>query len=248
MIRSSRDAASSASTPSDRQSDHPGWNWHRSRSASLAGPHDDQRRVDCHHDAPERQRLPTRIQHAQVRFSWTSVHSSTKTPHEQKRDPKSQVNAPPLHWARGNPNSTRHRLPGFGHLSPRRNFIRQGPMSHQNRSRSKPEPLIFASGHTSWRCDHGDSFQRSPRVPISSDQGHVFVDRDHNKPGLLLKNEIWRRTRQARLLVADGSPSSLFCPNFISPAIRRLEKKPAIVRFLVSYGIPSFSLTSRPCH
>ena len=123
MIRSAQ-CSLSARNPSDRQSDHPGWNWHRSRSASPAGPHDGRRGWTCHHDAPERQRPPTRIQHAQVRFSWTSVHSSTKTPHKQKRHPKQQVNAPPLRWARRNPNSTRHRLPGLGHFSPRRSFIR----------------------------------------------------------------------------------------------------------------------------
>src|SRR5208283_3041647 len=46
------------------------------------------------------------------------------------------------------------------------------------------------------RCDQGDYSQRLTRVPISSDQGHVLVDRDHHEPRLLLKNEIWRRTRQ----------------------------------------------------
>jgi hypothetical protein len=100
---------------SDRRFVHLGWNWRRSRSASPAGPHDGQRGLTCHHDGLGQRRLPTQTQHAQVRFSWTSVHSSTKTPHEQKRDPKQQVNAPPLRWAERNPNSTRHRLPGIAH-------------------------------------------------------------------------------------------------------------------------------------
>lgn len=57
-----------------------------------------------------------------------------------------------------------------------------------SRSRSRPE-LSISRERTPWRCDHGDCSQRLPRVPISSDQGHVFVDRDHHEPGLL-KNEI----------------------------------------------------------
>ena len=194
MIRSAR-CSLSARSPSDRQSDHPGWNWHRSRSASPAGPHDGWRGWTCHHDAPERQRPPTRIQHAQVRFSWTSVHSSTKTPHEQKRDPKSQVNAPPLRWARRNPNSTWHRLPGLAHFSPFAASFGRGAHVSMSRSRSKPEPSIPREWPLQ-RCDQANYSQRLTRVPISSDQGHVFVDRDHHEPGLLLKNEICRRTRQ----------------------------------------------------
>jgi hypothetical protein len=65
-----------------------------------------------------------------------------------------------------------------------------------SRSRPKPEPSISREWSLSW-CDHGDYSQRLPRVPISSVQGDVFVDRDHNEPGLLLKNEISRRTRQS---------------------------------------------------
>src|SRR5208337_3736680 len=194
MIRSAQ-CSLSARNPSDRQSDHPGWNWHRSRSASPAGPHDGRRGWTCHHDAPERQRPPTRIQHAQVRFSWTSVHSSTKTPHKQKRHPKQQVNAPPLRWARRNPNSTRHRLPGLGHFSPAAASFDRGANVPLSRSRPKPEPSISREWSVSW-CDPGDYSQRPPRVPISSVQGYVFVDRDHNEPGLLLKNEISRRTQQ----------------------------------------------------
>ena len=76
-------------SPCDRRSDPLGWSWRRSRSASPAGPHDGPHELTCHHDAPGRQRLPIQIQSAQVRVSWTSVHSSTKTPHEQKRDPES---------------------------------------------------------------------------------------------------------------------------------------------------------------
>ena len=134
MIRSAR-CSLSARNPSDRQSDHPGWNWHRSRSASPAGPHDAQRGWTCHHVARERQRLPTRIQHAQVRFSWTSVHSSTKTPHEQKRDPKSRVNAPPLRWTRRNPNSTWHRHPGLGH------FTLRGLIRPRGKRLNEPIPI-----------------------------------------------------------------------------------------------------------
>src|SRR5271157_5004101 len=64
-----------------------------------------------------------------------------------------------------------------------------------SRSRTTPEP----STARKWplqRCDLGDYSQRLTRVPISSDQGHVFVDRDHHEPEFLLNNEIWRRTRQ----------------------------------------------------
>ena len=71
----------------------------------------------------------------------------------------------------------------------------RGAHVSMSRSRSKPEP----STPREWplqRCDQGDYSQRLTRVPISSDQGHVFVDRDHHEPRLLLKNEIWRRTRQ----------------------------------------------------
>ncbi len=206
MIRSAQ-CSLSARNPSDRQSDHPGWNWHRSRSASPAGPHDGRRGWTCPHDAPERQRPPTRIQHAQVRFSWTSVHSSTKTPHKQKRNPKQQVNAPPLRWARRNPNSTRHRLPGLGHFSPRRSFIRPRGQCPVEPVWTKTRTVNLSRVAVLW-CDPGDYSQRPPRVPISSVQGCVFVDRDHNEPGLLLKNEISRRTRQSTTPVADGSPSS----------------------------------------
>ncbi len=105
----------SARRPSDRRSGPLEWNWRRSQSTCPARPPDGRHGLTCHRDALWPQRLPTQIQHAQVRLSWTSVHSSTKTPHEQKRDPKQQVNAPPLPWAGKNPNSSRHRLPGLDH-------------------------------------------------------------------------------------------------------------------------------------
>src|SRR5271157_5708922 len=196
MIRSAQRSLS-ARSPSDRQSDHPGWNWHRSRSASPAGPHDGQRGWTCHHDAPARQRLPTRIQHAQVRFSWTSVHSSTKLPTSRNATQTAgQRSTTPL----GQEEPEFHPAsPSWPRslLTPPQLHSAAGPM-FLSRSRSKPEP----STPREWplqRCDQGDYSQRLTRVPISSDQGHVFVDRDRHEPGLLLKNEIWRRTRQGTI-------------------------------------------------
>ena len=101
-----------ARCPRDHQSDRCGSNLRKSRSASPAEPLDGPPELICRHDAPEPQRPPTQNRHAQVQSSWTSVHSSTKTPHEQKRDLKRQVNALPFRWAGRNPNSTRRRHPG----------------------------------------------------------------------------------------------------------------------------------------
>ena len=115
--RNRPDANLSVRSQCDRRSDPLGWSWRRSRSASRAGRHDGPRELTCHHDAPGRQPLPIQIQSAQVRVSWTSVHSSTKTPHEQKRDPNFQVNAPLLPFAEGNTSSTRHRHPGIDQAS-----------------------------------------------------------------------------------------------------------------------------------
>jgi len=65
-----------------------------------------------------------------------------------------------------------------------------------SRSRSRPETPVPLDWPLQ-RCDRGDYDRRRLQVPISSDQGHLFVDRDHHEPGLFLKNEIWRRTRHS---------------------------------------------------
>lgn len=82
--------------PSDRRCGRPGSNWHRWQSTSRARRPDGRRGWTYLPGAHEQQLPPIQIRYAQVRSSWTSVRSSTKTPHEQKRDLKTQVNAPPL--------------------------------------------------------------------------------------------------------------------------------------------------------
>jgi hypothetical protein len=115
------------------------------------------------------------------------------------------------------------------------------------RTRSGLQPSI-PRGWPLSRCDHGDHSQRPPRVPFSSDQGCPFVDPDQ-KRSQVISGERNRAMNPAR---HDFSPSSSFSPpqalraKCISPADRRLEKKPSIVRFVILAEAHSHAGTTAP--
>ena len=223
----------SARYPRDRSPDHYGSNSRKSRSAFPAGPHDGPHESTCRHDAPGPQRLPTQNQHAQVQSSWTSVHSSTKTPHEQKRDLRRQVNALPFRWTARNPNSARRRHPGVHPVHHCRGTATAEHDRPQIRYRIRPA-LPSLRERPDRMGSRFDPVRLMREVPISSDAELARVNLNHKLTHTISKRS---RIKPMGCLRPDSQLvglSSTLAPQAKSnnPTDRRLEKNRLCASFI----------------